>query len=657
VLTRGEVVRLDAELAALCTRDAAARLRLGQALEVLGRGACFELGFSSLGAYALERCERGARWVQAARCLARRLEVLPQLRSALAAGELSWSQAELIARVATPESEAQWLALAKQHTVRQMRALVSASLPKAETSDAEASEGDEELCTLVCTVDREDAWLFEATRTLLDQLGTHTAADQLEALLAEGQGTLLAALPRGSVNAEELAPHDASQRSWNEQLAQWRIEAEALCERELFFARGPGAPASGATMSNGHSGDGLSHVAAAAAQGFRSLESASSVELDRHVQDLSRALSGHELEIARRLSSLHRANGWRRLGYATEAQYARERLGISPSLLQARRSLAHKLESLPGVLEALSSRSIGVEAAVQLVRIATAQTEAAWLERARRRTIKHLREEVAAALVAVRISGEASCWPPAEPELSAFQELERRVVGGEFGGTLRGPDGNVAALWKPGAASPEADSGEADHLEAEGEQRRAWRAMLGSLWAWFSGGCQASAGPQGAAAANSPVARRQARSAGRVELRWRVPRSTHTWWRVLEAKARRWLPAGMSWLRFLCLSLWRAWRHMLGSDVVYGQIYVRDRFRCTSPVCNRRDVTPHHLQFRSAGGSDEDENVAAVCTWCHLFGVHGGRIRAEGSASAIHWELGPREQPCVVVQGRERVAA
>jgi hypothetical protein len=642
VLTRGEVVRLDAELAALCAQDAAARLRLGQALEVLGRGGCFDLGFSSLSAYGLERCERGARWVQAARCLARRLEVLPQLRNAVAAGEVSWSQGELVARVARPEDEAQWLALAKQHTVREMRGLVSASLPTAEPNEA-----DEETCTLVCTVDREDAWLFEATRTLLDQLGTHTAADQLEALLAEGQGTLLAALPRGAIDAEKLMPYDAAQHSWNEQLAQWRTEAEALCENQIRNVAGRG----------GRGNAGSRDVAAAAALGCRSLESASSGEIDRHVQDLSRALAGHELEIAERLWRLHRANGWRRLGYATEAQYARERLGISRSLLQARRSLAHKLESLPRVLEALASRSIGIEAAVQLVRIATAETEAAWLARAQRRTIKHLREEVAAALVAVRVSGEGSCWPPAEPELSAFQELERRVVSGEFGGTTRGADGNVAAFSRPGEASLGAGSFQLDSVQSEGEQRRAWWVTLSSLWAWLSGGCQVSAGQAGAAAARSEAAPRQARSAGRVALRWRVPRSIYTGWRGLEAQARRWLPRGMSWLRFLCLSLWRAWRHMLGSDVAYGQIYVRDRYRCTSPVCSRRDVTPHHLQFRSAGGGDDDDNVAAVCTWCHLFGVHGGRIRARGPASAIVWELGPREQPCVVVQGRERVAA
>src|SRR6185295_3271319 len=102
----------------------------------------------------------------------------------------------------------------------------------------------------------------------------------------------------------------------------------------------------------------------------------------------------------------HRADGWRRLGYASEAQYARERLSMSRSSLAARRALALRLEALPRVAEALGSGQIGVEAATQIVRVATARTQAAWVERAQKRTIKFLREEVSAALIAVRLSGE-----------------------------------------------------------------------------------------------------------------------------------------------------------------------------------------------------------------------------------------------------------
>src|SRR3954462_11438862 len=79
----------DRNLATLARSHAALRLRLGQVLEVMHeKQHCFTLGFSSLAPYALERCERSTRWVEEARCLARRLESLPSLRRALAQGDL-----------------------------------------------------------------------------------------------------------------------------------------------------------------------------------------------------------------------------------------------------------------------------------------------------------------------------------------------------------------------------------------------------------------------------------------------------------------------------------------------------------------------------------------------------------------------------------------
>src|SRR5689334_4800404 len=185
--------RCDRELAALARAHGALRLRLGQVLDVLcEKQHCFTLGFSSIAAYALERSERSARWIDEARCLARRLESLPSLRRALAQGELSWSAVELVARVATAETELRWLDAAATHTVRQLRTLVRGEPPAAAPAAAEAAAADDEaLCTLTVTVHREDAWLFEATQKLLEQLGTQGATAQLEALLAEGQESLL----------------------------------------------------------------------------------------------------------------------------------------------------------------------------------------------------------------------------------------------------------------------------------------------------------------------------------------------------------------------------------------------------------------------------------------------------------------------------------
>jgi hypothetical protein len=63
----GELEAVDAALSVAAVEEAALQLRLGQVLEVLGRsGRCGELGFSSISAYALERAERRARWVEGA---------------------------------------------------------------------------------------------------------------------------------------------------------------------------------------------------------------------------------------------------------------------------------------------------------------------------------------------------------------------------------------------------------------------------------------------------------------------------------------------------------------------------------------------------------------------------------------------------------------
>jgi hypothetical protein len=642
-------------------RNAAAwQLRLGQLLEALGRLELFcQLGFSSLAAYALERCERSARWVEAARCVARRLEQLPMLRRALATGRLSWSVAELVSGVASVDDEARWLALAQGCTVRELRQHVRGlrleAIPR-QPVHAEASALDES-CTLRCTANSEDVWLLEATQTLLEHLGTRGQAAQLEALLAEGQEALLAALPRGALNLDFNTGAAGARRRWCEQLARWQAEAEQHCEGLLRSSLLEPLPAR------------LSEVSAAAAAGLSSLQLRSVEELDAEVRALSRTFTRHELELSRCLLQFHRANGWRALGYATESQYARERLGLSRSLLLARRALALRLEALPIVAEALGSGQIGVEAGQQLVRIATPCTQVMWLERARQRTVKHLREEVSAALIAVRVSGEADCPPPEEPELEAYAALQQAVISGRICEPASVSELPVSALPARSLRLL---------VPPESPARRAWLVMLASLERWLAGGLmgslevkaeqvraerevQAEAEAKGEgriqmSAEGPPRCARQQRSVGRVVLRWRVSRDVYEWWHALQSQTRAWLRPGVSWLRFLCLAFWQAWRHVLGAPVEYGGIYLRDGYQCRSPVCGRRDVTPHHLRFRSGGGGDEPENVASVCSWCHLFGIHGGRIRAQGTTDCIHWELGPVSRPCVIVHGRDRVA-
>ena len=130
----------------------------------------------------------------------------------------------------------------------------------------------------------------------------------------------------------------------------------------------------------------------------------------------------------------------------------------------------------------------------QLCRIATRITEAAWLERARRRTSKHLHEEVSAALVVVRLSGDRDCPPPLDPEIDAFQDLERAALGGEA---------RAVALADVQLAA----TGEG---HAESRSRRPWRSTLQSLAAWLA----------------SSVAGGWLRGAGRVRMSAASPASS-----------------------------------------------------------------------------------------------------------------------------------
>ena len=108
---------LDAELSRRAREAGRLRFEMGIGLDLLER--CeghHALGFSSLEAYGLERCERSASWVQKARGLARRLEQLPALGDALISGSISWSMAAVLATVAVPEDANFWLTEAEQRT-------------------------------------------------------------------------------------------------------------------------------------------------------------------------------------------------------------------------------------------------------------------------------------------------------------------------------------------------------------------------------------------------------------------------------------------------------------------------------------------------------------------------------------------------------------
>ena len=71
-------------------------------------------------------------------------------------------------------------------------------------------------------------------------------------------------------------------------------------------------------------------------------------------------------------------------------------------------------------------------------------------------------------------------------------------------------------------------------------------------------------------------------------------------------------------------------------------IFERDGWRCTVPACTSRcNLHDHHIQWRSRGGNNAQDNRSTVCAGHHLHGIHAGFIATSGHAPhAIHWQLG-----------------
>jgi hypothetical protein len=582
-----ELQSLDGELARQARSAGALRFAIALGLQALAKGGYRELGFRSMAAYALERCERRSRWTEQSLALARKSASLPLLRAALLSGRLSWSKAVIVAGVATPGDEAEWLAAAGELSARKLkeRARRRAGTSEPDEGDVAVEDDEDARCTLTVTVNTEEAWLFECATLVVRHLdGTGVPmASVVEAAIGEGMSSLVPRVPRDAIELPEQDETEAAQRAYLAQREEWRGEAEELCESRVLQAPEVRDCGVDATVPV----DGAPEA------------------LDAEVRRRAVQLAELSAQVGALAEVFFRADGWRRLGYATDRQYARERLGASLSSLKEKRALARGIRRLPRVAESMRAGRIGFEAARQVMEVATPSSEESWVGRAEERTLVHLREEVQAAglLARIGLNGDdtgqnCDARPPSVEMMTALRRLEERIVTGQISAGTPCSDALEQALAREGRPS------------------------------------------------------RSLRSKGRTTLRLRVSRGlrqTYRWLERLYARHRR---SSQSFLAYCCSELLRVWAHAR-PPVAYGSVYARDGYRCANPVCGVSQVTPHHVMFRSHGGSDEDTNVTSLCVECHLEGVHGGRVEVTGNAPDLRWALGRNRH--TAVHGRRRV--
>ncbi len=280
-------------------------------------------------------------------------------------------------------------------------------------------------------------------------------------------------------------------------------------------------------------------------------------------------------------------------GHRTFDDYCREALGVAQSSMAARVALARRVRRLPRLKTAIEAGAVGFETATLLARVASPSTEAAWLALADISTTKIFREHVDAAELHARANGLPldALRPPTHEQLDEARDLERKVLTMVFADAA---DSNDVAEATDAGPDPE------------------------------PGPMSVSGSPNEA-------------TLGTVPLRLTLPDDLAAFWcdlEVLHADAGS--PAD-SFVAFLVASTLDTALGMTKLPA-YGDIYLRDRFRCQSPICRSRNCTPHHIVFRSRGGGEEPSNLVSLCDRCHLSLVHGGHLTVTGLAPhALEW--------------------
>jgi len=102
---------------------------------------------------------------------------------------------------------------------------------------------------------------------------------------------------------------------------------------------------------------------------------------------------------------------WRRLGYIHMCEYLERELGYSPQVGGERLRVARELAELPQIEASLGDGALPYSAVRELTRIATATTEAEWLDAARGNNLRQIE-----ALVSGKKRGDRPC-DPTDPDL------------------------------------------------------------------------------------------------------------------------------------------------------------------------------------------------------------------------------------------------
>jgi HNH endonuclease/Holliday junction resolvase RuvA-like protein len=335
---------------------------------------------------------------------------------------------------------------------------------------------------------------------------------------------------------------------------------------------------------------------------------------------LGRERAAADAEEGRWLLLAWRSGAHVHLGHGSFVEYVERLLGYSPRATREKLRVAEALERLPRSAQALEQGALSWCAARELTRVATADTEAAWLDAARGKTTRQIE-----ALVAGKQPGE----PPPDPgraddlpgprphvlrfevspeTFATFREAMRslrRAAGGDLD-----DDALLLSMARQVLGTPN-DGG-----------RSSYRVMYHvcstcGRGAQVAGGELVAVGPE--------ISSMAACDGECVSLQ---PPSTETRGAAANDTAAA-APAATAHVGRARQSVPPALRRT---------VLDRDRHRCRVTGCkNTHFVDVHHLQPRAEGGKNTLENLITLCT-AHHRATHRGELIIEATAAGLGFQ-------------------
>jgi 5-methylcytosine-specific restriction endonuclease McrA len=309
-------------------------------------------------------------------------------------------------------------------------------------------------------------------------------------------------------------------------------------------------------------------------------------------------------------AEVQRRGLYRPLGHASLQLYATQALGFSDNRYYQFKRLADDLDRLPVLREAVETGKLGWTKALQVARVATEATQAAWVAKAATTGRRELEQQVRQArkrrpvVPAAQLAFDTPAHPVADPPTT----ISLRADGVQLA--------RFEALVEKARKLGLVPTG-ADRLDLV-------LAALESLVSAASGEPARSAGPAAQIIIHQcPDCERATVTTSRGERKVAPAQLAAL---ACDAHVQRPGKPNRATIK----------------PSVRAAVLARDRHRCTTPGCRSTHfLEVHHVKPRGQGGSNRAENLITLCSRCHQFTHESGGSCA--AAAAIARPLAPAQ--------------